>query len=71
MSKHHNQARGSDHTMVHHNHIPYWKRAHGDWRFWVGVMLMFVAMIVYVMTGDLALRPLPGPPVPAADPVGK
>jgi len=21
----------------HHGHIPYWKRAHHDWRFWIGL----------------------------------
>ena len=54
-----------------HAHIPYWKRAHTDWRFWIGVMLMLVAMIVYVMTGDLALRPRFGDPVPAPGGVGQ
>jgi len=43
-----------DGTNPHHAHIPYWKRAHTDWRFWVGVMLMFLAMIVYVTSMDLA-----------------
>jgi len=23
----------------HHGHIPYWKRAHHDWRFWIGMVL--------------------------------
>lgn len=36
---------------------PYWKRAHRDWRFWVGVLFMSVALIVYVMSDDLALVP--------------
>jgi hypothetical protein len=60
MSNHTNQQHGSD----HHSYIPYWKRAHTDWRFWVGVMLMFLAMLVYVMSGDFALRPRVGPPLP-------
>jgi hypothetical protein len=36
---------------------PYWKRAHHDWRFWVAVILMFAAISIYVLSGDLALRP--------------
>ncbi len=38
---------------------PYWRRAHHDWRFWVGVVLMLAAMFVYVMTENLALHPRP------------
>jgi hypothetical protein len=36
---------------------PYWRRAHRDWRFWVGVVFLSVALIVYVMTVDLSLVP--------------
>ena len=32
---------------------PYWKRAHRDWRMWVGVILMLTCMVIYLMTGDL------------------
>jgi hypothetical protein len=39
-----------------HN-APYWMRAHRDWRVWVGVVLMLAAMIIYLLTGDLAWRP--------------
>jgi hypothetical protein len=35
-------------------HRPYWTRAHPDWRVWVGVVLMLAAMMVYLMTNDLA-----------------
>ena len=39
-----------------------------DWRFWVGIMVMFIAMIVYVMSGNLAgrsgLTPMPPTPEP-------
>jgi len=31
----------------HHGHIPYWKRAHHDWRFWIGLVLMLTAIAVY------------------------
>ena len=36
---------------------PYWTRAHRDWRVWVGVVVMLAAMIIYLMSYDLALRP--------------
>jgi len=57
MSKQSNQQNAPDGSNIHHAHIPYWKRAHTDWRFWIGVMFMFLAMIVYVMSMDLAWRP--------------
>lgn len=47
---------------------PYWKRMHLDWRFWVGAILMFAAIAIYVLSGDLAWVPRtqPHPPAPAA-----
>jgi hypothetical protein len=36
---------------------PYWRRMHRDWRFWTGALFMFVAVMVYVLTGDLAWVP--------------
>ena len=36
---------------------PYWKRAHQDWRMWVGVILMLAAMVVYVTSDDFAMLP--------------
>ena len=41
----------------HHEHHPYWKRAHRDWRFWVALALMLAAMLIYVMTDDLSIVP--------------
>jgi hypothetical protein len=41
----------------HGFHRPYWKHAHHDWRLWVAVCLMLVAMFTYVMSDDLAWRP--------------
>jgi hypothetical protein len=32
-------------------------RLHHDWRFWIAVILMFGAMIIYLMSDDLAWRP--------------
>ena len=36
---------------------PYWKRAHRDWRFWVGMGLMLFAITIYVLSDDLAFLP--------------
>jgi len=38
-------------------HRPYWKRAHHDWRFWVALVLMLAAMLIYMMTDDLSIVP--------------
>lgn len=35
---------------------PYWKRAHRDWRVRAAALVMAVAMLVYVLTENLALR---------------
>ena len=32
-------------------------RAHKDWKFWLAVCLMLVAMGIYVLTLDLSLQP--------------
>ena len=34
--------------------VPYWHRAHRDWRFLAVVFLMLLAISIYLMTGDLA-----------------
>ena len=49
---------------------PYWTRAHRDWRVWVGVILMLIAMGIYLMTNDLAWGPHPGPRQPISSPAG-
>ncbi len=67
----HHRHGGPDRDSVHHGHSPYWKRAHHDWRFWVAVFLMFAAMIIYVMSNDLALRPRSQPQQPLSGAVGK
>ncbi len=38
-------------------HGPYWKRAHRDWRVRAAALVMVVAMVVYVLTENLAWRP--------------
>jgi hypothetical protein len=34
--------------------VPYWHRAHRDWRFLAVVFLMLLAIGIYLVTGDLA-----------------
>ena len=68
-SQHRHGGPGRD--SVHHDHRPYWKRAHHDWRFWVAVFLMFAAMIIYVMSDDLALRPRIQSQQPLSGAIGK
>ena len=49
---------------VRHEPVPYWKRAHHDWRVWVGLFCMFAAITIYVMTNNLSFFPRwqPRPP---------
>jgi hypothetical protein len=51
-------------------HRPYWKRMHHSPFFWVAALFIFVAMTIYVLTGNLAFRPgrAPQRPVPAIAP---
>ena len=66
--KHNNHGNeGSNGNRSHHDYRPYWKRAHRDWRLYVVVFLMLAAMIIYMMTNDLAWGPdrQPEQPVPA------
>ena len=43
-----------------HN-TPYWKRAHHDWRLWLGIGLMLAAITYYIITVDFAFRPVVKP----------
>jgi hypothetical protein len=45
---------------------PYWRRMHRDWRFWVGAVLMFGALAIYILTGDLSWVPRSHPNHPQA-----
>ncbi len=49
-----------DDTGPHHPHEqqkPYWQRAHKDWKFWVGVVFIAAAIVIYVTTLDLSTVP--------------
>jgi hypothetical protein len=54
-TKHHHHSESESESVGFHR--AYWRSAHRDWRLWVAVILMFVAMFTYVMSGDLAWRP--------------
>jgi hypothetical protein len=59
----------SDHDRdgAKQGHSSYWKFAHRDWRFWVGLILIFVSMFIYLATEDLSWRPrFQTPPPPSA-----
>jgi hypothetical protein len=40
-----------------HGARPNWKRMHHSWIFWVGMVLVSVAIAVYVLSDNLALLP--------------
>lgn len=48
---------GPEHETVQPAQPPYWKRAHRDFRFWIGLILMLTAITIYVLSDDLALLP--------------
>jgi hypothetical protein len=43
----------------HEQQLPYWKRAHKDWKFWVGVVFIAAAIVIYVLSLDLSTVPHP------------
>ena len=53
----HSKQEGQDHILVHHEHKPYWKRAHHTWSFWIFLFLMLVAIVYYIMSVDFAFAP--------------
>jgi hypothetical protein len=56
---------------VPHGADPYWKRAHRDWRFWIGFTCMLAAIGMYVMSDNLAMIPRFHRPPPLAGGVRK
>jgi hypothetical protein len=38
---------------IHRGNSPFWRRDHRGWRLWFCVIVMLLAMIVYLMTGDV------------------
>ena len=62
---------GPERGPVHHDPPPYCKRAHHDWRIWVGLFLMLAAITIYVMSDNLALIPRGQPRQAPSGVVGK
>jgi hypothetical protein len=40
-----------------HSELAYWRRAHLDWKFWVGAAAITAAIVIYVLTLDLSSVP--------------
>jgi hypothetical protein len=59
---------GHPHTEIKSEHPrkPYWQRFHHDFKFWIALVLMLIAMAVYLGTVDLSHVPNSPPrqPVP-------
>jgi hypothetical protein len=62
MNKSKQSYQAPDDGNAHNVYRPYWKRAHRDWRVWLGVILTVAAMFVYVMSDDLSIRLRSRPP---------
>jgi|GEM_PF-459449 len=66
---------GPQHGAIHRidspDKQPYWKRAHRDWFFWVGMVPMLSAIAIYVMSDDLSLLPRGRPRVTLPGTIGK
>jgi hypothetical protein len=60
-----------DHNSDYQAQRPYWTRAHHDWKFWIALFLMLAAMVIYVMSEDLAFRPHHRPQQPLSGAVGR
>lgn len=54
------------HGGPHPSRRPYWKRLHHSRFFWISAFLIMLAMVIYVLSGNLAYRP--GRPVRAPEP---
>ena len=67
----HQRERAVDGEHIPPDNIPYWKRAHRDWRLWVGLIFMLVAIGIYVFTVDLSIRPANQPQQPVPNAAGK
>jgi hypothetical protein len=52
-------VKDAEDELAHDGLPPYWRRAHHDWRFWVGLILMLAAITIYVLSENLAFLPHP------------
>ena len=37
--------------------LPYWKRAHHDWKFWVALSLMLTSMLIFIVSLNESVQP--------------
>ncbi len=56
MSEHHHRHNGGHHHEERRR-VPDWRHVHHHWYFWVGLVLMLVAIGTYVMTQNLSRVP--------------
>lgn len=61
------QQHGGAHAAEHPPHGPAWKRVHHSPFFWVAAVFILIAMVIYVVTNNLAVPP-GSKPVPALAP---
>jgi hypothetical protein len=52
-----NLRKEMEHGKFHHEHKFHWKRIHHTWGFWVGMALIFVAIMYYIVSVDFAFAP--------------
>jgi hypothetical protein len=45
------------HQKNHHGPRPCWKLSHLHWGFWVGIVCMSIALLVYIFIYELAMVP--------------
>jgi hypothetical protein len=62
-TKHHHHPDEGPHAPAGHDHsMPYWRRAHRDWRMWIAAFFVLAALGIYIVTVDLSLVPRAQPP---------
>jgi hypothetical protein len=65
MNQHHDHSGHHHHNHEgHHHEEKPGRQFHKDWRIWLAVVVLLVALGIYVLTNGEVLRPAP-PPQPA------
>jgi len=71
MSQHHHH----DHKGHHHQDEPTpsngWKPGRHNWTYYAGAVLIIIAMVLYLLSADLRLRPTVQSTLPPQDTSGK
>jgi hypothetical protein len=64
------QQHGGDHQAEHPPSGPRWKRIHHSPFFWVAACFIMLAMVIYITSNNLSMRPGRSvqPPIPAISP---